>query len=640
MKLRQRWDRFINKAQVALAEMTGKKEPKQEYNSTPLGAPGTRIYSGVMAEEYHRDLNSVTKAYDVYNRMRYADGACHALLQAVMLPILGAKYDVEAVSEDATHQEQAALVRHNYFSGMSNSWEEHLAEAFTFLPFGYSLFEKLWHEKGVDWAIPAGDESKKVALKKGFKMYKKFAFRSQRTLEKWLFNEDGSFNGFKQKAKDPNGKDCNPDLVAPNILVFTNHKEGDNFQGVSMFRPAYKHWKASDEVREIDIIGIEKNALGQPYIQEIHIEGKAGMVKPADRTDALAKLEALQAHEEMAHYIPKTMELKELEGKMNTDAIQNSLRHHTTMMAMSILADFMLLGVVADRGAQSLGDTKIDFFYKSLTSKIDTFLRVHNQYAIPALIDANYTVTDGLYPRLVCMGLTQEDMKAWADTLGVIATTSFLPPYIELTKHIAKKLDLPEPPEGIEDIINVRWRREQEAAANAPGGNMAAPPPALREWALSECSCGTQTGTPRQLTDRERALGLSEEHLRDVRDQREAIEARFVEKVSPVWEAMKADLARQLKKSGDPYALSVPDKLKAQYRALLREAWEESGKVGGQAVLRELKKDAKGWEKLNTQAADLASHALAEKDCRDLVYFVQTQAALKLGRKSNGEGQQ
>lgn len=630
MTIKQQWNRLVNRAKITLSEMTSKKsEPKQEYNSTPMGAPGTRIYSGVISEEYHRELNSITKAYDIYNRMRYADGACHSLLQAVLLPIMGAKYDVKAASDDLIHQEHAELVRHNYFEGMSNSWEEHLAEAFTFQPFGYSLFEKLWHEKGVDWSMPATEGNKKAAIKKGFKMYKKFAFRSQRTLEKWLFDETGGFKGFKQKAKDPNGKDVNPELVVPNILVFTNQKEGDNFQGVSMYRPSFKHWKVSDEVREIDIIGIEKNALGQPYIQEVYIEGKAGVVTPDDRDKALENLEALQAHEEMAHYIPRTMELRELEGKMNTDAIQNSLRHHTTMMAMSILADFMLLGVVADKGAQSLGDTKIDFFYKSLTSKIDTFLRVHNQYAIPALIDANYTVIDGRYPKLICLGLTQDDLRAWAETLGTIATTSFLPPYPELSTHIAEKLDLPAPSKT--DLINVRWKSNSTGQEPPP----ASLPPQLRErsWRFSE-EAGSAEATGRQLAAREKALGLDEQGVIALREAQEKIEQAFLSKVKPVYASIKKSLNEQSNKGVDSNDLAVPDKLRLQYKALLKDAYLNSERNGALSVRREMKKaPGKDMAAVLEAKAEEAAAALADKDCQDLVYFARLEIARRIGRK-------
>ena len=616
---------FIDTLRNLAESITGKKKSEPLRMDT-LGCPGTRVNRGIMAEEYNRDLNSTSRRYDVYDRMRKSDGVTSALLKALLMPIISAPYAIRPGGYEEEDKVAAAFLEHNLFEGTSNSWREHLREAFTFKPFGFSCFEKE-HEKR-DWIYT--DEKGKEHVYKSMTCLKKLHFRSQRTMERWLFNPDGSFNGFHQKARDVNGKQIDEDLTVPDVVVFTNEKEGDNFEGVSDFRAGYKHYCIKENLYDIECIGLEKNGVGVWNAQEQDITS-AAPVSDEDRKKQGEIVTRLQAHEEMGLVTPKIWKMECLRGEINTQAFQNAIHHHMTMLALSVLADFMVIGLIGTGGSRALVQPKIDNFEKSLMESIEVFCEVHNKYVAGPLLDHNFNNLKRK-PALYCRGLSKEDLKTWAETIGIIASSSFLPPYPELSTHIAEKLDLPAPSKT--DLINVRRK------SNTTGQEQLSPsslPPALRErsWRFSEEAggvCGKDAG--RELSEREKSLGLDEQGVIALREAQEKIEQAFLSKVKPVYAAIKKSLNDQSNKGVDSNDLAVPNKLRQQYKALLKDAYLNSERNGALSVRKEMKK-APGADMaavLEAKAEEAAS-ALADKDCQDLVYFARLEIARRIGRK-------
>lgn len=86
---------------------------------------------------------------EVYDRMRRSDAQVSAVLLAMELPIRNAFWDIEpAKNEDdevtEEYKEQAAFVKEALFEKMSDGWDNKLREILTMLPFGFSLFEKVY----------------------------------------------------------------------------------------------------------------------------------------------------------------------------------------------------------------------------------------------------------------------------------------------------------------------------------------------------------------------------------------------------------------------------------------------------------------------------------------------------------------
>jgi phage gp29-like protein len=337
------------------------------------------------------------------------------------------------------------------------------------------------------------------------------------------------------------------------------------------------------------------------------------LVNPATDTEAEEALkiaQSLQAHEEQAFMVRRMWELKEYQASINSEAIHNCINHHTTMLALSMLADFMLLGSVTATGSWALGDVKKEVLEKSLMKYINAILRVINKYLINQLIEANYT-TQRL-PELVCAGLSEEDLRAWAETMQILVNATLLKGDKTLRADVREKFSLPK-----ED--------EEEPAPEA----------AITQTfrLLSECDCGGRGH--RTLTEREQRLGMTDEHRVALKDTLQKAQDAFVIKARPIWEEMKASLVEQLKDGKKAADIEVPEKLKVKYRQNLYDTYMAQEVSGASSVAKELKKpiDEKAFKSLMEKKATLVSNALADKDCMDLKYFVRLEEARRLGRK-------
>jgi hypothetical protein len=78
-------------------------------------------------------------------------------------------------------------------------------------------------------------------------------------------------------------------------------------------------------------------------------------------------------------------------GDINTQALQNAIHHHMTMRAFSVLADFMIIGLIGTGGSRALVQPKIDNFEKSLLESIEVFCEIHNKYVVKPLMSTTST---------------------------------------------------------------------------------------------------------------------------------------------------------------------------------------------------------------------------------------------------------
>src|SRR5579884_585546 len=239
------------------------------------GRSGTYIFSGIITqEEYNADLIR-TQALWNYDVMRRSDATVKAALLAMVLPIMGTDWSIQEASSDDDHIMQANFIRRELF-GRRVVWSDFLREALLMLPFGFSVFEKVleWTdythtpapiEPEVDpKAEPVfdanGKEIKPEPIQPPDKQMKliglaKLASRKQRSIYKWqMSNGEPGIHQILPGA--------NYDIPWDKLVIFTNEREGDNYEGISVLRAAYKHWYLKDKFYLIDAIKNEKQSLG------------------------------------------------------------------------------------------------------------------------------------------------------------------------------------------------------------------------------------------------------------------------------------------------------------------------------------------------------------------------------------------
>ncbi|MDD4985107.1 MAG: DUF935 family protein [Dehalococcoidales bacterium] len=392
-----------------LAERTRKPELDE------LGAPGTSVFAGVVAEEYNTDLQG-QKGITIYEKMRKSDARVKLAILVCEMPLRAATWTIEPASDEEQDKQIAEFIEANLLSGMTITWDSFLHHALLMLPFGFSMFEKVWEIR-----------DNRVA-------YRKLAPRLPKTLGKWLLDENGGLAGIEQHTwKNDQYKLIT--IPVDKLLVFTNEKEGSNFEGVSILRTAYKHWYYKDNLYRIDGIAAERHATGVPVFKHPSTAQKTDK----DRLDEMGQ--HLQAHEQQ--YI-RLAEDYDFDIKGVTGAVREimpSINHHDRKIAESVLADFLDLGG-GERGSWALSKDKSSFFLMSLGAVGKNITDTINEYVIKPLVDYNFQVK--AYPKLQVSGLETRDMEVYARTVTSLLGSGGITSDLSTENHLRSILELPQ----------------------------------------------------------------------------------------------------------------------------------------------------------------------------------------------------
>ena len=397
-------------------------------NTRELGESGTENYHGFITQDYNNKFHG-SKAIAIYDEMRSSDATVNAVLKALKLPILSTPWSIESADvEDQAANDQAELVR-DTFERLEGGFKNHLREALASLDFGFYYFEKVY------------------TLRAGRVVLQKLAPRIPTAHYKWE-TSDPNIPGVMQMlpmTASP-GKTTTPSIPFTKLVLYTNEKEGDNFEGRSILRTAYKHWFLKNMLYKLDGIKHERGAgilvIGLP-------EGSSD----EDKTDAENMGKNFKVNEQA--YIIKPS--KEWEVEMLTAGIESqsgplmeSVRHHDRMILQNILAQFLDLGS-GKTGSFSLSKDQSSFFTLALRAIAEQIEEVVNDQIIKQLIDFNWGKQE-MYPVFRFQQVGDVDYTEMSEVLERLMNAGLVKKDPELMSWVTKTFGLPErTPEDFED---------------------------------------------------------------------------------------------------------------------------------------------------------------------------------------------
>ena len=109
---------------------------------------------------------------------------------------------------------------------------------------------------------------------------------------------------------------------------------------------------------------------------------------------------------------------------------------------MSILAEFLLLGIEGRGGGYALSQDKTDFFLLAIQAVAKNIAETINKHVIQELVDYNFVVDD--YPQLQVGRLADIDRTGLANVLSSLQTGGFVNPDPNIEVYLRKMLGLPE----------------------------------------------------------------------------------------------------------------------------------------------------------------------------------------------------
>ena len=362
---------------------------------------GTKIIDGYLDEEYNPQLAGF-KGMEVYDRMRRSDAQVSAVLLAMELPIRNAFWDIEPAKNEndevtPEYQEQADFAKEALFEKMSDGWDNKLREILTMLPFGFSLFEKVYKV-----------EDDRVWIDK-------LGFRKQVTIQRWITT--ARLPGVTQLLPTPGPTgEFEVSIPGKQLLLFSFRKEGDNYSGISVLRSAYKNYFIKDKLYKFDAVKHERQGVGIPII---YIPKNANKAQKAVAANIVKNI---RATEQTGIVMPGAksdgweFEFADLKAGSQSD-LWESIKHHNREIAKNVLAQFLELGDTGS-GSFSLGADQSDIFISSLTSITNQVCEVINKHLIRELVDMNFD-TDK-YPKLRCQKITKTDTEKLSNTIATL----------------------------------------------------------------------------------------------------------------------------------------------------------------------------------------------------------------------------
>lgn len=427
--------------------------------------------------------------YETVREMVEQDATVGAVLYAVEMIMRTVSWRVEAADETPEAQEWAEFLE-SCLEDIDGTWADFIAEALSFIPYGYSLFEVVYKRR-LGWTEDAATRS---GADDGRIGWRKFAYRPQETSLGWVIT-DGEAVAWKQR----NPEDVSAALTIPleKCVKFTTTARYGSPEGLSLLRRAYISWYHKNEIQTAEAIGVQRDLAGL-----LHMTVPSDILKGETAEAAAAKREYervlrntsrgrqegiltpsdLWADSKEPQY---TVQLLTAGGarQFDTDKI---ISRYRTDIAMVLLADFILLGH-STTGTYTAGVSKAQTFMLALVAWLDAIQEELNENAVKRLMRLNGAPEEA-WPKLAHDDPDNADLTTLAAFVKALHDVGAFHDTPEVSRILMEMAGLPGPPKEEGDDVE-----EEEPEPPAP---IIAPPvvPALPEGTTTTTTTAPPSG--------------------------------------------------------------------------------------------------------------------------------------------------
>lgn len=436
--------------------------------TSELGVSGLKQSGGQITEEFLPALRGAA-GHRMYLEMSENDPIIGGALLAMREVVSRLDWKISA-PEDATPEEEAqAEFVQECLDDMSESWDVTLSEILSCLQFGWS-----YHE--VVYKIRSGqnnDAQFRSRYNDGRIGWRKFAIRSQSTLDRWKFDDSGGLSGMWQI--DPNSHKGRMFIPIERALLFRASERKGSPEGRSMLRSSYRPWYYRKRFEEIEAIGVERDLAGMPmayapsewFTEPEHAAQLArikDLVVGARRNEVDGALLPSIFDENNNQTLKFELLASPGSRQLDTSAI---IQRWNTAIATSMLQDFLTLGHEGT-GSFALGKAKISLWQLVVESIAKSVTEVINQHAIPRLMRLNGWRPERA-PTLGYGNVVEEDLTVISDYLVKMVDSGIIVPDTQLESYMRDLADLPSvQDESFDDGDLTLPRTEPEPAVVEP----------------------------------------------------------------------------------------------------------------------------------------------------------------------------
>lgn len=376
---------------------------------------------------------------EVYDQMRRADPGLSGALGAIKAPILAADW---TVTRTGVRAEVADFIERELGLARDDEgryrprpggvrWRDALTHALLCLDFGHMPMELVaaLGPHDVD-----GLTGPAVHLRKLLPLM-------PRTLASVDVAADGGLTGVTQyQIGTPDRPAAGRPVLIPvhKLVMFTHRREGGDWLGQSVLRPAYKHWLLKDLALRADGIAVDRNAAGMPVVTapESEADGERKAAEIASRVragdDSGVGLKA-----------GWSFTIVGVQGR-TADALA-SARYHGQEASKATLAMFLELGHDGGLGSGNLSDSLLDVFLGAVNATAVELADVFTDYVVRKLVAWNFG-PDEPWPALRPSRITRSDATALESIVKLAGAGLLGPIDDQLVDALRRRAALPAAP--------------------------------------------------------------------------------------------------------------------------------------------------------------------------------------------------
>ena len=561
------------------------RRPKPTTESAPPAAPRSASGRGhvdgyIVYDEVNARLTG-EEGLKVFDEMFRTDADCRRAVMMIVVALCSGTWTVKPYGdeEDETTDEDekvARFVRWALFDKMQPGLIAHVWEGLrVVLRSGFTPFEGVY---GVaEW------EGRPVLVLEALDL------RLPRTIHRW--RQNGHRLVELEQFTSERGTVA---LPMRDVLYYRLGAEGDNWEGESLLRPAYKHWKYKAAIELVQAIGIEKTAIGVPtgypprdaspealeefedFLRTVRANEASYFMAAGPRADHDKTQSGTQG------WFWEFVTANSTEGGKRD--IEAALNYHTGKIDAVILAEFMRLGQQGE-GARATADVQQNPFLALCEGFVDLLVADPiNTQLVPRLVGLNFS-TDRM-PKLTCSLIDSTTLAELGAYVAQLAEKGAIRVEPGLESYLRQRADLPEADEeAIAEREEKAFARAQEmtaAAKPAPGEKPA--PGAPMKPGVKPAGPPKKLDAPITLARADRPLRADERmmSLDRIEDAIDGAQSRLEEAAGEPARALAVALTRKQKAST------------ADLQTAIERAAERLFLTGRATVVEELERQRRG----------------------------------------------
>jgi hypothetical protein len=396
------------------------KSLSETQSTKILGVAGDNTHNGqIRADEFLPELRG-RKAIRKYREMRDNDSTIGAVMYSAEQVLRDVTLKVKPANDSDAAKAEADFVK-SVLDDMEHSLDDHVAEALSFLSYGFAWFEVVYKRR-----VGPNERSdkKKSKYTDGRIGVRKIASRAPWTVNR--FDVDvttGTVLGIEQSVGNfVNTKNYIP--ANKSLYYRTTSLNGDP-SGRSILRNAYTSYEFLNNLQMIEAIAVERELAGIPVarvpaeylgpdataaqsqfvsslqtiLRDVKFNEQGYIILPSDvYTDTEGKLSNNRLVD---------IELMSSSGTRNIE-IDPIVRRYQHDIARSVLSEFLLLG--SQGGSYALSKSKTDLFLRALESYIQAIVDVLNKQLVERLWELNGLNYD-LMPTIEAGDVAPHDLR-------------------------------------------------------------------------------------------------------------------------------------------------------------------------------------------------------------------------------------